>query len=349
MSNNIHQLPDLARIEQEAGEWIARLHADDVDAADLERFETWRATHPRHARAYEELAGTIDEVKRAGRIVRAVSFGQAMQAAADPTPPARRRVAKAWPFAVAAMLALVVVSALLFQQVGPQTMFQTAIGERASIELPDGSKLDLNSNSMARVEFGEHARTIRLLRGEAFFNVAHDTSRPFWVVAGPSWVRAVGTAFNVDLHASDVRVTVSEGTVKVATGRAKDDVPSDASLEQLPVSLLTAGQFAQVRAGAADIRAAQPLELARVAAWRKGKLYFENQPLELVVEEMGRYTSQSIVLDDDEQLRRMLVGGTFQANAQGTETLLEILEQGFGLKVSRRSGGQIYIEEPASR
>lgn len=347
--NNIQTLPDIGRIEREAGEWIARLHADDVSAEDLERFDAWCKAHPRHARAYEELSATIGEVKRAGGIVRAVSFGNAMQDAADPTLRPGRGMTKIGLSAVAAVLAIITLGVFLLRQSGPQTVFQTAIGERAAIELPDGSKLDLNSNSVAKVEYTDRARTIRLLRGEAFFSVAHDSLRPFWVVAQHSWVRAVGTAFNVDIHDTDVRVTVSEGTVKVATARAKDELPTDASLEQLPVSLLTAGQYAQMRASVAEIRSAQPLELARLAAWRKGKLYFENQPLESVVDELGRYTPQLIVLDDDADLRRLLVGGTFQANAQGVQTLLEMLEQGFGLRVSRRGGGQIYIEDPTSR
>jgi transmembrane sensor len=342
--SNIHRLPDVVGIEQQAGAWIARLHADDVTPDDLERFEVWRAAHPLHARAFEEISGTLSEVKRAGRLVRAVSFSNAINAASE-----RRREPRRLRFAAAvAVLALLVAGAWWMPRFGSQTQFQTAIGEHASVELPDGSRLELNSNSLARVEYTEQARTIHLTRGEAYFQVAHEAQRPFWVVAGNSWVRAVGTAFNVDMRSSGVRVIVSEGTVKVATARAKDEPPSDASLTRTPVSVLTAGQQVEVRAGAAQIRPVQPLDLTRVAAWRKGKLYFENQHLESVVDELGRYTPTPITIED-EALKNLSIGGTFQANSQGVDALLEMLERGFGLEVRREGNRHIYIGDAPSK
>jgi transmembrane sensor len=348
--SNIHRLPDVTGIEQQAGAWIARLHADDVTQEDLARFEAWRAAHPRHARAFEEISHTIDEVKCAGSLVRAVSFGSAMNAAsATPSAAPGMRGAKvSWGFlASAAVFAVMGLIGILVQRIGPQTLFQTAMGEHASVELPDGSKLELNSNSLARVHYTEQARTIRLVRGEAYFKVAHEPQRPFWVVAGNSWIRAVGTAFNVDLRPSGVRVIVSEGAVKVAE-RANDEPPSDALLKQTSVSVLTAGQQVEMQGGAAQIRATQPLEMTRLAAWRKGKLYFENQHLESVVEELGRYTAAQISIED-ETLRDLPIGGTFQANAQGVDALLEMLERGFGLQVRRQGGDRIHIEDAPHR
>jgi transmembrane sensor len=182
------------------------------------------------------------------------------------------------------------------------------------------------------------------VRGEAYFKVAHQPQRPFWVVARHSWIRAVGTAFNVDLRPSgDVRVIVSEGTVKVAA-RANAESPSDAWLQETSVSVLIAGQQVDMEAGAVQIRATQPQELTRLAAWRSGKLYFEDQHLEAVVEELGRYTSKRIRIEDD-SLRTLSIGGTFQANSQGVDALLNLLEQGFGLHIRRQGDDHIYIEE----
>jgi transmembrane sensor len=84
-------------------------------------------------------------------------------------------------------------------------------------------------------------------------------------------------------------------------------------------------------------------ELDRLVAWRTGALYFENRPLSDVVDELGRYTPLTLVIDD-EKLRELPVGGSFQANAQGAESLLVMLQQGFGLNV-RREGGRAYIEQ----
>jgi len=347
--SKIHQLPDPSRVEHEASEWIARLDADDVTDDDRERFQAWYAAHPRHAQAYEELAAVVREVRRAGRIVRAVSFGHAMTAASDPSIDmsggGKRRRSLRLSLAAAAAAAAVAIAATLWMTRGSAlTQFQTAIGERASVELPDGSILELNSNSAARVDYTEHARTIHLVRGEAYFEVAHEPERPFWVVAGHSWIRAVGTAFNVDLRPSGVRVIVSEGTVKVAAALPSVQAPSDASLARAPVSVLKAGQQADMKEGIAEIRPVEPLAMARLAAWREGKLYFENQPLETALDELSRYTAARIVIES-ESLRRLPIGGTFQANARGAEAFLTMLEQGFGLRVRREGADRIYIEE----
>src|SRR3546814_18642100 len=81
--SDVHQLPDVEAVRLQASEWIARLNADDVNAEDRVRFEAWRAAHPRNARAYDELMATWHRFPTAGRTVRAVSFGTAMQGAAN--------------------------------------------------------------------------------------------------------------------------------------------------------------------------------------------------------------------------------------------------------------------------
>lgn len=346
--NKIRRLPGVAEAEREACEWFARLLADDVTPEDHASFEAWRTASPRHARAYEDIAGTMSEVQRAGRLVRAVSFGNAMDAASRPLRAERVRKTAALGLAAAAAVALMfITTASWVTRTAPQTLFQTSIGEHASVDLPDGSRLELNSNSVARVQYTDHARTIRLAQGEAFFKVAHDPQRPFWVVAGKSWIRAVGTAFNVDLRSSVVRVVVSEGTVKVAASRPSGEAPSDVALAREPVSILNAGQQAEVKAGTAEIRSVTPVELTRLAAWRKGTLYFENQHLATVVDELGRYTSARIIIED-EQLGSLPIGGTFDANSRGVDALLNMLHEGFGLRVRRERDDRIYIEEEAS-
>jgi transmembrane sensor len=212
----------------------------------------------------------------------------------------------------------------------PDQVLQTAVGEHASISLSDGSTLELNSNTLARVSYSRRARTIHLDRGEAYFKVKHDTERPFWVMGGGSWVRAVGTEFDVYLRATDLRVTVSEGAVKVGTA---------------PVSLISAGQQVDIGASAAVMRALSAAELARSSAWRSGSLYFENEPLGEVIEELSRYTAERMIVTDD-TLRRLPVGGTFQANTQGAESLLSMLQDGLGVKL-RRDKGTIYLSRAA--
>jgi len=341
----VHRIPSRDEAEREASEWIARLNADDASAEDRARFEIWRNAHPQHARAYEALSVTWQELVKSGPLVRAVSFGQAMNAATIPPAPRRR-----WELmSVAAGVAVVgLVAAGYWWQFEAETLFQTAIGEHAAVSLPDGSSLELNSNSLAKVDYTVRTRVIRLERGEAFFRVAHDTQRPFWVVAGHSWVRAVGTAFNVYLRPADVEITVSEGTVKVAAQQSAYQSPSDNALGRESVSVLNVGEQVDVGGRAAVIRALKPAQLKRSVAWRQGGVYFEDQPLGDVIDEMSRYTTLRIEITDA-SLRRLAVGGTFRANPDGAEALLTMLQDGLGLTVRRDGQARALIEGKAGQ
>jgi transmembrane sensor len=225
-----------------------------------------------------------------------------------------------------------------------ETGFQTAIGEQAAVSLPDGSSVDLNTNSRVRVDYSQRARVILLERGEAFFKVAHDTRRPFWVRAGDSWVRAVGTAFNVYLRPTGPEVTVSEGTVNVVSATSNDLPPSD-TVTVSPASV-TAGEQVAVQGRAKMIRELNSAQLARLLAWRSSSLYFQDEPLGSLAGELMRYTTLKIDISDG-SLRELPIGGTFQASPEGAEALLTSLHDGFGMTIRRDRPGHAYIEGPA--
>src|ERR1700730_10658706 len=224
---DVHRLPSTDDTEREASAWIARMNADDVTADDRTRFEAWLRAQPYNAKVYAELSATWQELVKSGPLVRAVYFGQVMNAASAPPAPRRRWVVSAVAAGIGAMALGVTWN--LYKQT-EETRFQTAIGEQAAVALPDGSSFDLNTDSRVWVDYSQRSRVIRLERGEAYFKVAHDTQRPFWVLAGDYWVRAVGTAFNVYLRQTVVEVTVSEGTVSVVKATANEPPPSDAAV-----------------------------------------------------------------------------------------------------------------------
>jgi transmembrane sensor len=333
---DIHRLPDSAHIEQEAGDWIARLNADDVSDEDRALFATWRAAHPSHARVYDAMAAAWRAFSAAGTVVRAVSFGESMNRAIRPDRPRLR-----WLVASVATAALLAATTFLYlRHALPETAFQTGIGEHASISLPDGTSVELNSNSRVQVDYSRVGRVIRLDRGEAFFRVFHDPSRLFWVYAGGSWVRDVGTAFSVYVRPDDVRVTVSQGTVEVGSAASSADKPQ-ADAGNVPASMLEAGQQADLAGGNTTIRSLPRVEIERLLAWREGKVSFVEQPLSEVVREMSRYTTLRIIIDDD-RLRQLPIGGTFDASPQGVETFISMLKDGLRLRV-RRERGRVYI------
>src|ERR1700691_2906826 len=304
----VHRLLSSDDAERDASTWFARMNADDVTPDDRARFEAWLGANAVNAKAYSELSATWQELVKSGPLVRAVYFGQVMNAAASP--PGRRR---RW--------------------------------AQAAVALPDGSSFDLNTNSRIWVDYSQRQRVIRLERGEAFFKVAHDTQRPFWVRAGDYWVRAVGTAFNVYLRPTGLEVTVSEGTVKVVNATANEPPPSDAAITGFEKAV-TAGEQADVHDRAEVIHELNSAQISHLLAWRKSSLYFQDQPLGDVVNEMMRYTTLKIEFDDD-ALRALPVGGTFQTSPDGVEALLTMLHDGFGTTIRRDDQGHVYIEGPA--
>lgn len=340
---DIHHLPNIKEVEREASEWIARLTADDVCTEDQTRFDAWLNAHPLHARTYEGLQRTWQEYADLGSWVRLAAVTSSAGAVDEASQ--TRRVWPRWAMA-AAMLVAAVLLGFHLHSLTSDAMFQTALGERATISLPDGSTLMLNSNSKVRVDYSLRSRIIHLERGEAFFKVAHNASRPFWVTTGNKWVRAVGTAFNVFVNPKGVQVTVHEGTVKVGLeGRLLSASLSDETLSQASAELHS-GEQADVQDGVTTTRKLSSEALVRAGGWRDGWLYFEQQNLCAVVDELNRYTSHRLVLQDP-QLCSLAVGGAFQANPQGAEALLIMLEHNFDAHV-RRDDGHAYIQAATS-
>src|SRR5258708_3379146 len=179
----LHRLPSIEDTEREASVWFARMNADDVLSSERAGFEAWLAAHPRHAKSYAELPARWEELVKSGPWVRGVYFGQSMNAAA--APPARNRwLAGA---AAACITAFVVAAGWNVYKQKEETRFQTAIGVQAAVALPDGSSLDLNTNSRGWGDYTQSSRVIRLERGEAYFKVAPDTQPPFGCLAGNYW------------------------------------------------------------------------------------------------------------------------------------------------------------------
>jgi len=249
-----------------------------------------------------------------------------------------------WALAASAIL-LTILGGVYLQRPLSLPPFETAVGEQLTVALPDGSSLELNSNSLARVDYSSRRRIIHLDRGEAFFKVAHDARRPFWVTAGGGWVRAVGTEFNVYLRPASLQVTVRDGTVQAGESRDLRMTAQPDEQKLTPWVTLTRGQQADLEASAARKRALSPDELAEAVSWRGGTVYFENRPLAEVVTELNRYSAEQLILEDD-ALRTLRVGGTFQTGPQGAAALRRMLEQNYDVDV-RHQGGDTYLHSPS--
>lgn len=326
-------------VERAAAEWVWR-RVQGMAGDEQQAFRRWLDEDPRHARVFAEMQETSQLLDR----LRVDAPHRAGARVSD----APRRLQSLIPYLRAALAAaaLVAVGFAGWRTLTPvaSTFVESAatqVGGLRKLDLPDGSVVLLNTNTAVRVSYRETERRIELLRGEAYFAVAKNPARPFWVQAGPVAVRAVGTAFNVRLMPTTVNVLVTEGKVQVVQLAAGDRPASPGAPPADLGPLLTVGQVAQVTLGAnrepalasAIITAIKPRAASSALAWREGRLEFSDVPLAEVVSEFNRYNQHKIVIDDPALAARRF-GGAFSAHH--IEPLLELLQQSFGVVAENR-------------
>ncbi len=184
-----------------------------------------------------------------------------------------------------------------------QSDYITAVGEEAPIETGDGSRITLNTDSALAMDYSARERRVRLLKGEAWFNVASTDKRPFIVSTDAGAVRVTGTQFNVRLVDGGAFVSLDEGRVELR-------VPNNSRLEDSPI-VLEPGQQA-VLAGN-RISAPAPFDRTAVTAWLRGQFVFYHTPLAEVVDTLNRHRRGHIVLTSKE-LSSLKVSGIFSTD-----------------------------------
>ncbi|MFW3894637.1 FecR family protein [Pseudomonas bharatica] len=202
--------------------------------------------------------------------------------------------------------------------------YLTRVGERQTLNLADGTVVTLDAASEVAVSWHLFSRRSELQRGQALFEVAPRVYRPWLVDAGQASVRVVGTRFNVDRHASEVRVSVAEGRVAVAAGGAEREL--------LP------GQ--QVRASNAGLGALVAVDANAVGAWQGGQLVFQRTPLGEVLDTIGRYQDKPVRLQDA-RLATLPVSGVF--DSAHVERLLALLPSILPVQLGKGADGSVLI------
>ena len=341
-------------IESEALAWIAQLDGDNVSDKDLAAFREWVNRSPAHAREIRELNSLWDELNVLTDMVEPIAQADAVSRQLR-----RREYFKAWRrrlmFPVGTVAALAVVSFYVTnsQTTSPPDIVQTAevqlpkiyktkIGQHQEYELADGSKVTLNTGSRIEVDFREDQRRIRLLEGEALFDVAHDTSRPFLVFAGDGIVRAVGTAFLVHLQGNEFDVIVSEGAVELSSVLPTPVVQtkSENSKKLASLGIVKAGHKAKYENSAASIATVSEVEMTAKMSWQNGLITFNGETLEEVVKEVSRYTELNIEIRDAE-LKALQVGGVFKSG--DTESVFANLKANFNIDTMNIEPGSVVL------
>lgn len=303
-------IPHSVTIREQAADWWARLDGGSVDDNELAEFQVWLSRSSEHRLAYRELEALWGELDG----LATVPISRAARSKS-----ARRGLGPlVLGMALAAGLAALWLSPYMRLW---SADLQTGRGEIRSFTLSDGSTVQLNRASAVEIQIDETRRELRLLRGEAAFEVSPDRNRPFRVYAGGGSVTALGTAFNVKLAEDGAEVTVTEHRVRVEFGNGRQA----AELEEGLAAVYDA-EHGLSQAKAADVGAA--------TAWRRHRLVFQNRPLDEVVAELADYYP-GILLIQDAELRQRRVNGVFRtddplAAIAALETALQLHSTRFG-------------------
>jgi transmembrane sensor len=311
-------------VRVEAATWIARLRDEQRGPQVEAELQEWLGESPEHQRAFKRMTQVWEQ---AGKI--------RMRAQADvsATRSGRSRFS-AWVAAAAAALVLVVIASLYWRD----NAFTTAVGQQRVQVLQDGTRVALNTGTRIEVNYDEHARRVRLVRGEARFDVSKHPTWPFLVNVGGQEIRALGTSFIVRHdNDQDLSVTLVDGRISVAP------VPENGELSQQVPLVLVPGQrlvISRHHAPAMD----RP-ELSRVTAWERGRVEFDGTPLEEATTEMNRYTSTHLKIPDAD-VAQLRIGGVFRAG--DTEEFVKIVTAAFGLQ-AERNGDNIVLSRSAAQ
>ncbi len=282
-AESAHAKPDV-RPEAEASAWIALLHSPERNAATEAGWRRWIEENPANLKAWERATSIWNE---AATLPRRIPRWRTVPR------PARMRPVQV--VAAATVVAFLSVGGIFY--VWKNAGVATTVGEQRSINLADGTRIELNTQSRVVVKYDTASRTVVLKAGEAYFSVAHE-KRPFVVIAGDRKIIALGTSFTVRRENSvdgDMTVTLIEGRVAVAPLAASN------ALTRLPigeVTVLNPGQ--RLRLHEHDKPTVDTPPIDKVTGWRRGELIFDHTPLRDAAAEFNRYSPVRITVTASE-------------------------------------------------
>jgi transmembrane sensor len=307
-----------ADIQACAADWVNRCRdSGQWSEEDQQALDEWLAQSPEHVVAYWRLDAAWERTQRL--------------AALRPSKPARGRGLNwrnALRLSAAALLIAAGAGAAVYfsKPVAPQArQFATEVGARKTIKLPDGSEIELNTNSVLRIAAGPNPRMAWLDKGEAYFKIQHDSAHPFVVMAKGRRVVDLGTEFLV-------RTEPKRLEVALVSGRAQLDSPGDPTQEP---AVLTPGDVAIATANAISVTSKSTKVLSDELSWRQGLLVFKYATLQDAAAEFNRYNRKKIVIADP-KVARLTIVGTFPSNDVNAFT--DAAQAIFGLKIENRNG-----------
>ncbi|MEM6898487.1 MAG: FecR family protein [Pseudomonadota bacterium] len=336
-------------IEDMAAYWVVRLSSGDCSPEDRFACEAWKRANPANAEAF-------DRIQSGNALMDSLILEPELQdliaqahADTDRKPLSTRKVFVFATAAAAALMVGAITMMLASNGVSPEmetTVFtdvqsyETEIGERSTVLLGDGSRVTLNTDSRMIVEYSENERHIQLERGQGFFEVEKDATRPFVVYAEQKQVVALGTAFDVRINGENaVQVTLIEGLVNVApVPGATASASAPRGIPDGDVDMVPGDQLIANAAGTEKVSIENVLD---EVSWREGYVVFRDQSMPEVVAELNRYRAQNILIADDERLDGLKVSGVFHSGR--SENFIRAMEAMHPVEVNETDRSELLM------
>lgn len=289
-----HTKPTDQQIEQ-ASYWVCLLHDRDCTPLQKQKFQAWLSQSPQHQLAFQQVEAVWQQF---GGVETQAKLQLDAARAYLSIKQRQRRWRTTQSLALAACILLVVLAMPFIRLMLDNGTYRTAKGEQAHLQLSDGTRIDMNTDSEIKVAYTLFERKIRLERGEALFIVKHDADKPFEVVASNGFIRDIGTQFNVYKQTDKVAVTVFEGEVRVSY------------LQANPPHNLTAGMQLTYNHDGQNQLINNKDDFQDITAWRDGHIVFKSQSLGTVLEQLSRYHAVKLSVGNA-KLAALKVSGSF--------------------------------------
>ena len=301
-------------IRLRAAEWMQRRQIWDWSAEDQAELDRWLAVSPSHHVAYMRVMAAWNRTERLTALRGAPL--------AEKTDAPRRN----WSLVLRSAAAIALVSALgmagyRYLQVRHETTWTTPVGGREILSLADGSKIELNTNTVLRVSADQ--RSAWLDRGEAYFQIKHDSAHPFSVSVAGKRVVDIGTKFLVRHDSPELEVAVVEGSAKIEPAKRSDDTRT---------AVLTRGDVALATGNSLSVVKVPQAALMRELSWRQNLLIFNNARLADVAAELNRYNRQKLVIASD--VADLKIVASIPTN--GIHAFKRVVRDFLGLRVEER-------------
>lgn len=315
--------PSVDDLMEQAATWHVQL---EDGSADRDAFAKWRDADPRHAAAFARIAGTDALLAGLKPDLTAHYRARAGQLS-------RRRLLTA---ASVAGGGLLLAGGLVVGVSGRRAHAETVVGGRETLPLPDGGRLDINTDSQVQWKYDDRQRQVWLRHGEIALTVPKD-DRPCRIHAAGQVVETRGAILNVRLREA--------GTLDVLV------LSGDCTLDKLSMwplsgdgqgkpSRVSSGQTIASNGSGRSLRAATQEDIQFTAGWQTGELILNGETLAVAVEEYNRYLPHGIVIADP-GLQGLRLGGRFSSHDPAD--FLASLQSSFAIRVTSRADGTVVL------